>query len=247
MALRNPGNLPKGKGANSIRLQQQAWEMWKGRFRRTSDHRPRRRFFYICRQSLFVAKNVRRTYPLDARYVCERCFGPLEVVYASRADADPAELRRRIQAGPHSLWRYARLPAGGSSAPRGAARGLDAAAPRRPARRAARAARGVDQERRRQPDPFVQGSRRLGRARARARARLRDDRVRIDRQPRQRRRRACRRGRASSPTCSSPPTSRSRRCSRPGSTGRTWSRSAATTTTSTASAPSSRASTSGRS
>jgi len=51
-------------------------------------------------------KECRTTYPLEARYVCERCFGPLEVAYASRADVDPAELRRRIQAGPHSLWRY---------------------------------------------------------------------------------------------------------------------------------------------
>jgi threonine synthase len=38
--------------------------------------------------------------------VCEQCFGPLEVAYAARPDADPAALRRRIQAGPHSLWRY---------------------------------------------------------------------------------------------------------------------------------------------
>jgi threonine synthase len=51
-------------------------------------------------------KECKTTYPLDARYVCDRCFGPLEVAYAPRADADPAELRRRIQAGPHSLWRY---------------------------------------------------------------------------------------------------------------------------------------------
>jgi threonine synthase len=51
-------------------------------------------------------KECRTTYPLDASYVCERCFGPLEVAYASRAEADPDELRRRIQAGPHSLWRY---------------------------------------------------------------------------------------------------------------------------------------------
>jgi threonine synthase len=51
-------------------------------------------------------KECRTTYPLEARYVCERCFGPLEVAYASRAGSDPAELRRRIQAGPHSLWRY---------------------------------------------------------------------------------------------------------------------------------------------
>jgi threonine synthase len=51
-------------------------------------------------------KECKATYPLDSRYVCEQCFGPLEVAYASREDADPAELRRRIQAGPHSLWRY---------------------------------------------------------------------------------------------------------------------------------------------
>jgi threonine synthase len=38
--------------------------------------------------------------------VCERCFGPLEVAYAPRPAADPDELKRRIQAGPHSLWRY---------------------------------------------------------------------------------------------------------------------------------------------
>ena len=51
-------------------------------------------------------KECETTYPLEARYVCERCFGPLEVAYAPRASSDPAELRRRIQAGPHSLWRY---------------------------------------------------------------------------------------------------------------------------------------------
>ncbi len=51
-------------------------------------------------------KECKTPYPLDARYVCERCFGPLEVLYAPRPAPDPAELRRRIQAGPHSLWRY---------------------------------------------------------------------------------------------------------------------------------------------
>src|SRR2546421_196926 len=51
-------------------------------------------------------KECKTTYPLDARYVCERCFGPLEVAYADRSDADPAALRRRTEAGPHSLWRY---------------------------------------------------------------------------------------------------------------------------------------------
>jgi threonine synthase len=51
-------------------------------------------------------KECKTSYPLEARYVCERCFGPLEVAYEPRTSADPAELRRRIQAGPHSLWRY---------------------------------------------------------------------------------------------------------------------------------------------
>ena len=54
-------------------------------------------------------KECQTVYPLDARYVCERCFGPLEVAYAGWAGSDavdPDELRRRIQAGPHSLWRY---------------------------------------------------------------------------------------------------------------------------------------------
>jgi threonine synthase len=51
-------------------------------------------------------KECATEYPLDARYVCERCFGPLEVAYAA-PEADPAELRRRIEAGPLNLWRYA--------------------------------------------------------------------------------------------------------------------------------------------
>jgi len=52
-------------------------------------------------------KECKTTYPLEAQYVCEQCFGPLEVAYASRSGTGPDELRRRIQAGPHSLWRYA--------------------------------------------------------------------------------------------------------------------------------------------
>jgi threonine synthase len=51
-------------------------------------------------------KECQTSYPLDARYVCERCFGPLEVSYTPFA-GDPEELRRRIQAGPQTLWRYA--------------------------------------------------------------------------------------------------------------------------------------------
>jgi threonine synthase len=47
-------------------------------------------------------------YPLEALYVCERCFGPLEVAYDhSGSDVDVAGLRRRIQGGPQNIWRYA--------------------------------------------------------------------------------------------------------------------------------------------
>jgi len=46
------------------------------------------------------------TYPLEARYVCEQCFGPLEVTYDHARIGEPAEIRRRIQAGPQNIWRY---------------------------------------------------------------------------------------------------------------------------------------------
>src|SRR6478609_10271504 len=67
-------------------------------------------------------KECKSVYPLQALYVCEQCFGPLEVAYdhsASRADI--AELRRRIQGGPQNIWRYADfLPlAGGPPGPSG--------------------------------------------------------------------------------------------------------------------------------
>ena len=51
-------------------------------------------------------KECRETYPLEARYVCERCFGPLEVAY-DLSGLDAASVKRRIQAGPQTIWRYA--------------------------------------------------------------------------------------------------------------------------------------------
>jgi threonine synthase len=45
-------------------------------------------------------------YPLDARFVCEQCFGPLEASY-DFSDLDAAEARRKIQAGSRGIWRYA--------------------------------------------------------------------------------------------------------------------------------------------
>jgi threonine synthase len=78
-------------------------------------------------------------YPLEALYVCERCFGPLEVAYdysrltttlgggaaagggACSGARDIDGLRRRIQGGPQNIWRYADfLPlAGGPPGPSG--------------------------------------------------------------------------------------------------------------------------------
>ncbi len=51
-------------------------------------------------------KECGETYPLEARFVCDTCFGPLEVEY-DFSDLDAEGTRRRIQAGPQSIWRYA--------------------------------------------------------------------------------------------------------------------------------------------
>jgi threonine synthase len=45
-----------------------------------------------------------QTYELGATHVCAECFGPLEVSY----DLPPLT-RASIEAGPHSIWRYASL------------------------------------------------------------------------------------------------------------------------------------------
>jgi threonine synthase len=51
-------------------------------------------------------KECGERYALDARYACEVCFGPLEVEYDLSA-LDAEHTRRRIQAGPQTIWRYA--------------------------------------------------------------------------------------------------------------------------------------------
>ena len=48
------------------------------------------------------------TYPLEARYSCEFCFGPLEVDY-DLAAAKGSVTRESITAGPNSIWRYEAL------------------------------------------------------------------------------------------------------------------------------------------
>ncbi|WNE97266.1 threonine synthase [Streptomyces luomodiensis] len=47
-------------------------------------------------------------FDLGPIFACEVCFGPLEVAY-ELPTGDPEGLRRRIEAGPNSIWRYAPL------------------------------------------------------------------------------------------------------------------------------------------
>src|SRR4051812_1102666 len=65
-----------------------------------------RRRFHVAAQSL-TCRECKTEYPLEARYVCERCFGPLEVAYGERSIGDVEAARRRIQGGPQNIWRYA--------------------------------------------------------------------------------------------------------------------------------------------
>jgi threonine synthase len=51
-------------------------------------------------------KECGTAYELDASYVCENCFGPLEVAY-DYSGLDAAGVKRRIQAGSQGIWRYA--------------------------------------------------------------------------------------------------------------------------------------------
>jgi threonine synthase len=51
-------------------------------------------------------KECGSTFELGAHYFCDKCFGPLEVAY-DHSGLDPAEAKRRIQAGSQGIWRYA--------------------------------------------------------------------------------------------------------------------------------------------
>jgi threonine synthase len=58
-----------------------------------------------------VCRNCGATFPLGAQHACFECFGPLEIGYDQ--DRLAKVTRAEVEAGPHSLWRYAGLlPAG---------------------------------------------------------------------------------------------------------------------------------------
>jgi threonine synthase len=50
-------------------------------------------------------KECGASYPLEANFVCENCFGPLEAAY-DHSSLDAEEVRRKIQAGSNGIWRY---------------------------------------------------------------------------------------------------------------------------------------------
>jgi threonine synthase len=62
-----------------------------------------------------ICRECGTTYPAEARYSCEYCFGPLEVAYDLEA-AKHEVTRASIENGPASIWRYgALLPDPGES------------------------------------------------------------------------------------------------------------------------------------
>jgi threonine synthase len=53
-----------------------------------------------------VCKGCGSQHPLDARFACDRCFGPLEAAYDDAAIA-AGVTRAHIESGPSTLWRWA--------------------------------------------------------------------------------------------------------------------------------------------
>jgi threonine synthase len=57
--------------------------------------------------SALICRNCGASYPLGPQHACFECFGPLEIGYDAAA---LARVRREdVEAGPHSIWRYAGL------------------------------------------------------------------------------------------------------------------------------------------
>jgi len=52
-----------------------------------------------------VCKGCGSQHPLEARFACDRCFGPLEAAY-DRAAIAAGVTRELIESGPSTLWRW---------------------------------------------------------------------------------------------------------------------------------------------
>ncbi len=59
----------------------------------------------MAKMKALVCRECGKEYPTEAIHVCELCFGPLEVKY-NYEEIKANISKEKIEAGPHSLWRY---------------------------------------------------------------------------------------------------------------------------------------------
>ncbi len=59
----------------------------------------------MLKMKALVCRECGKEYPTKAIHVCEMCFGPLEVKY-NYDEIKRTISRKKIEAGPHSMWRY---------------------------------------------------------------------------------------------------------------------------------------------
>lgn len=59
----------------------------------------------MAKMKALVCRECGKEYPTQAIHVCELCFGPLEVKY-NYDEIKKGISRKKIQEGPHSMWRY---------------------------------------------------------------------------------------------------------------------------------------------
>ena len=59
----------------------------------------------MTKMKALVCRECGKEYPTAAIHVCEMCFGPLEVKY-NYAEIKQTISRKKIEAGPPSMWRY---------------------------------------------------------------------------------------------------------------------------------------------
>ncbi len=66
----------------------------------------------ITRPEALECRECHAQHPVEPLTICEECFGPLEPAYDFQA-VDGVDFRKRVEAGPATLWRYEGLLPGG--------------------------------------------------------------------------------------------------------------------------------------
>ena len=59
----------------------------------------------MAKMKALICRECGKEYPTKATHVCELCFGPLEVKY-NYEEIKQNISRKKIESGPHSMWRY---------------------------------------------------------------------------------------------------------------------------------------------